>query len=99
LITRSGRLRRFSAVCPSAPRPRTITWPSAQADDMGARLKEPFSFSVDRSTTGVPKYKMAGAMATWPAGPAAGMTADGWAFMEPTVERGHFGAGRTAGRR
>ena len=66
---------------------------------MGARLKEPFSFSVERSTTGVPKYKMAGVIVTWAVGSAADRTADGWAFMEPTIECGRFGADRTVRRR
>src|SRR5262245_48801159 len=65
---------------------------------MGARLKEPFSFSVDSSTTGVPKYKMVGAMVTWPAVRAADTSVDGGAFMLPTIGRRHFGAGRTVRR-
>jgi hypothetical protein len=56
-------------------------------------------FSVDRSTTCVPKYRMAGVMVTWPVGSAADMTEDGWAFMGPTIERGRFGADRTIRRR
>ena len=63
-------------------RPRTIIWSSAQADDMGARLKEPFSFSVERSTTGVPKYKMAGVMVTWPVGSAAAGHESRWEWKD-----------------
>jgi hypothetical protein len=95
LMTRSWRLRRFWAVCPSLPRPRTITCPSAQAEDMGARLTEPSSFSVDRRTTGVPKYRIVGVMVTWPAGQAVGTPTAGLSFMRPTIGRGLFGAGRT----
>ena len=98
LITRSWRLHRFRAVCPSAPRPRTITWPSAQADDMGARLTEPFSFCVVRSTTGVPKYRMVGVMVTWRLRLAVGTTADCSAFMLATIGRAFFGADRTMRR-
>jgi hypothetical protein len=36
--------------------------PSHQADDMGARFGEPSSFNVLISTTGVPKYKIAGSI-------------------------------------
>ena len=50
------------AVCPALPSPKTMAWPSAHAEDIGARLAEPFSFSVDSSTTGVPKYRMLGVM-------------------------------------
>ncbi len=32
---------------------------------MGAKLAVPSEFSVDNSTTGVPKYRMLGAMVTW----------------------------------
>jgi hypothetical protein len=62
---------------------------------MGARLKEPLSFSVDRSTTGVPKYKMGGVMITWPAAGSAGAGAGGGMLMPPTVGRGLFGVRRT----
>jgi len=36
--------------------------PSAQADDIGARLAEPSPLSLDSSATGVPTYKMDGSM-------------------------------------
>ncbi len=45
--------------------PSTITSPRAQADDIGATFAVPSSFSVDNSATGVPKYRMLGAMVTW----------------------------------
>ena len=89
----------FCGVLERAPKPNMQRQPSQKTDDMGARLKEPFSFSVDTSTTGVPKYKMAGVMVTWPAGQAAGEAGGGWAFTEPTIERGRFGPGRTVRRR
>jgi hypothetical protein len=58
-------------------------------------LKEPPAFSVDRSTTGVPKYKMVGVMAMWPAGRATGATVGGEVFMTPTIGCRLFGARRT----
>jgi hypothetical protein len=36
--------------------------PSHHAEDIGARLAEPSSFKVLISTTGVPKYKIAGSI-------------------------------------
>lgn len=55
LITTSGRSARLRTVWLSLPRPRTTCCPSAQADEMGARLKVPSAFSVVSRTTGVPK--------------------------------------------
>jgi hypothetical protein len=46
---------RFSVVFEVAARPRMHLQPSQKADDIGARLKEPSSFSELMSTTGVPK--------------------------------------------
>ncbi|MDX3373810.1 hypothetical protein PV390_05255 [Streptomyces sp. ME02-6991-2A] len=58
-----------------------MTWPSAQAEDIGARLKEPFSFSVESSTTGVPKYRMLGSMAAWAADVLSGVVLGVAVFM------------------
>ncbi|GLW68085.1 hypothetical protein Kpho02_03840 [Kitasatospora phosalacinea] len=83
------------AVCPSTPTPRTITWPRAQADDIGARLKVPSSFSVESSTTGVPKYRMLGVMVRWSADVARGTLLGVAVFMGSTVGRGHFDVRRS----
>jgi hypothetical protein len=48
---------------------------------MGARLNVPSAFSVDRSTTGVPKYRTGGVMVTWPACATGGAVSDGCGFM------------------
>ena len=50
----------ISEVCPIVPRPSMQLQPSHQADDMGAKLGVPFSFSVLISATGEPKYKIVG---------------------------------------
>ncbi len=45
----------FCAVLDRAPSPRTARHPSQNADDIGARLAEPSSLTLEMSTTGVPK--------------------------------------------
>jgi hypothetical protein len=54
--------------------PRTNTGPSAQADDIGARFGVPSAFSVLISTTGVPTYRMLGAIVTCSVGSVCVMT-------------------------
>jgi hypothetical protein len=45
----------FNVVLESALKPSTQRQPSQNADDIGARLAEPSSFSLLITTTGVPK--------------------------------------------
>src|SRR5262249_35077391 len=52
----------LSVVLDNAFRPRIQRQPSQNADDIGARLAEPSSFSLLISTTGVPKYRMDGSL-------------------------------------
>ncbi|GAA0463067.1 hypothetical protein GCM10009544_26940 [Streptomyces stramineus] len=46
-------------------------------------MKEPSSFSVESSTTGVPKYRMLGVMVTWSAEVSAGALSGVRVFMGP----------------
>lgn len=46
----------------SAPNPRMQRWPSQNTDEIAQMLSGPSSFSEVMSTTGVPKYKIAGEM-------------------------------------
>ena len=43
--------------------PSMTWWPSQYTDEIGARLGLPPGLTVLSSTTGVPKYKMAGSVA------------------------------------
>ena len=52
----------FFAVLERVLRPSMARQPSQKAEDIGARLTEPSSFSVEISTTGVPKYRMPGSI-------------------------------------
>ena len=62
LMTHSRVRIRFSDVCPMAPRPSMQLHPSHHAEDIGAMFGEPSSLSVERSATGVPKYRIVGSM-------------------------------------
>lgn len=52
----------FLGVCERAPKPSMQLLPSHHADDMGARLADPSGLVELTSTTGVPKYRIAGSM-------------------------------------
>src|SRR5688572_32553834 len=52
----------LAGVCEFAPKPSMQLRPSHHAEDIGARFGEPSSFRELTSTTGVPKYRMAGSM-------------------------------------
>jgi len=62
---------------------------------MGARVKVPFSFSVDSRTTGVPKYKMPGVIVRWLTGPLSGALTDSMLVTWPTIGGRYFGACRS----
>ena len=62
LRTHSFVRRIFCVVLQAAPRPSTQEWPSHHAEDIGAILLVPSSFSDVIRTTGVPQYMMAGEM-------------------------------------
>ena len=55
----------FCGVFETASKPSKQRQPSQMADEIGARLNEPFSFTVLFKTTGVPRYKMEGVIETW----------------------------------
>ena len=62
LMTQSGHIRNFLSVCVSVSRPSVIVQPSAQKEEMGARLGEPSRFIELTNATGVPKYRILGCM-------------------------------------
>jgi hypothetical protein len=62
--THSPVRNRFCEVFEWVASPSMQRHPSQNAEDIGARLGVPSSLSVLISTTGVPKYKMAGSMRT-----------------------------------
>jgi hypothetical protein len=55
---------RFCVVFDVVASPITHRHPSQNVDDIGARFGQPSSFSVLMSTTGVPKYRIAGSATT-----------------------------------
>jgi hypothetical protein len=62
LSTHSPVRRMFSTVCEEASRPIIQLQPNHQIEDIGAKLAVPSGLIVEISTTGVPKYKIAGSM-------------------------------------
>jgi hypothetical protein len=52
----------FWGVFETVARPRMQRHPSQKADDIGARLYDPSSFTVLIRTTGVPRYKIGGSL-------------------------------------
>jgi hypothetical protein len=62
LMTQSGHIRKLLSVCVSVARPSVIVQPSAQKEEMGARLGEPSRFIELINATGVPKYRILGWM-------------------------------------
>jgi hypothetical protein len=54
----------FSVVFDVVASPKMQRHPSQNAEDMGAKLNEPSSFSELIKTTGVPKYKIGGSPST-----------------------------------
>src|ERR1700757_2393390 len=62
--TQSGQFLRLCRVFVSSSNPTVMVQPSAQKEEMGARLGEP-SWSTELiSATGVPKYRIFGLMVT-----------------------------------
>src|SRR5438045_4160871 len=66
LITHSGRSSKFLRVLVSLRSPTVIVHPKAQNDEIGARLEVSSSFHEVISATGLPKYKIFGAIALNP---------------------------------
>ena len=62
LRTHSGRSLRFFRVLVSLSKPKVIVQPKAQKEEIGARLGVPSSFSELINATGLPKYRIFGAM-------------------------------------
>lgn len=60
--THSRSRSRLAIVCPFRPRPSITVQPSAQADDIGARLGLPSEFRVLIKMTGVPMYNIFGSI-------------------------------------
>ncbi|GEN74232.1 hypothetical protein CLA01_43040 [Chryseobacterium lathyri] len=59
-MTHSPVLNKFSQVLDTAEIPITQRQPNQKMDEIGAALKLLFSFTVEISITGVPKYKIEG---------------------------------------
>jgi hypothetical protein len=62
--TLSGQFLRLCRVFVSSSNPTVMVQPSAQKEEMGARLGEPFWSTELISATGVPKYRIFGLMVT-----------------------------------